>query len=80
VQFHDGSAPILDTESRQPVNLSSVTGLARDKVVPYLLRFKKNVKPTDASNLIGLISRAPKGIIAGRKEGRKAHGARNRKK
>jgi len=52
VQFHDGSAPILETEFRQPVNLSGVTGLGWNKVVPYLLRFKKNVKPTDASNLI----------------------------
>jgi hypothetical protein len=64
VQFHNGSAPILDTEFRQPVNFFRVTGLARDKVVPYLLRFTKNVKPSDASNLIGLISGAPKGIIA----------------
>jgi hypothetical protein len=67
VQFHNGLAPILDTESRSPVNAFRVTGLAWDKVVPYLLRFKKNVKPADASNLIRLISRAPKGIIAERK-------------
>jgi hypothetical protein len=64
VQFHNGSAPILDAEIRQPVNLFRVTGLARDKVLPYLLRFRKNVKRTGASNLIELISRAPKGIIA----------------
>jgi hypothetical protein len=41
-----------------------MTGLLWDKVVPYLLRFDKNVKPTEASSLSGLISLAPKGIIA----------------
>jgi hypothetical protein len=67
VQFHDGSAPILDTEFHQPPQSFRGDGRAWDKVVPYLLRFKKNVKPADASNLIRLISRAPKGIIAERK-------------